>query len=394
MKECIMNGYNKIPGFIGLAIMLIATGCSINKSKPAGQQTGQPQQYNIMEVSPQPASVFTDYPATLQGKEVVEIRPRVEGYLEDLYVDEGARVKRGQQLFRISSPQYEQELRSAEAGINTAQADVKAAELTVAKTRPLVEQDIISKYDLESAVYTLQAKKAVLAQARATLANARANVGYTVVTSPADGIIGAIPYKKGSLVSGTSTNPLTTLSADKNIYAYFALDEKQLLAFSRTFKGATIQEKLQQLPPVQLLLADGTLYNEPGKIETASGILTTATGSASFRATFSNPETLLKSGGSAAVRISRTIDSALLIPQRATYELQDKRLVYVVGKDNKVISKAITTIATNDGQYFIVNDGLSAGDKIVLDGLTSLKDSMVIQPRPVNPKTSYSAAVK
>lgn len=394
MKDYMMIGYNKTQFYICLAIILIAAGCSSKKSNPAGQQGGQPQEYNVMEVSPQPASIFTDYPATLQGKEVVEIRPRVEGYLEELYVDEGASVKQGQRLFRVSSPQYEQELRSAEAGINTAQADIKAAELTVAKTKPLVEQDIISKYDLESAEYTLQAKKAALAQARATLANARANVGYTIVTSPADGIIGAIPYKKGSLVSGTSTSPLTTLSADQNVYAYFALDEKQLLTFNRTFKGNTIQDKLKQLPAVQLILADGTLYNESGKIETASGILTTTTGSASFRATFTNPEALLKSGGSAALRIARNIDSALLIPQSATYELQDKRLIYVLDNNNKVHSKAVTTTPTNDGQYFIVNDGLSAGDKIVLDGLTSLKDSMAIQPRQVNPKTIYSAVVK
>ena len=388
-----MNGYNMVASAC-LALLLVVSSCGNHPKQAAGQRDNQPQQYNVMAVTPQAAGVYTDYPATLQGKEVVEIRPRVEGYLEELYVDEGARVKRGQRLFRVSSPQYEQELRSAEAGINTAQADVKAAELTVAKTRPLVEQDIISKYDLESATYTLQAKKAALVQARATLTNAQANVGYTIVTSPADGIIGSIPYKKGSLVSGSSASPLTTLSADKDVYAYFALDEKQLLTFSRTFKGSTMQEKLRRLPPVQLVLADGTLYDQSGTIETASGILTTTTGSASFRATFANPEALLKSGGSAAVRVSRNVDSALLIPQSATYELQDKRLIYVVGKDNKVLSRAISTAPTNDGQYFIVSEGLSAGEQIVLDGLTSLKDSMVIQPRTVNPKSIYSAVVK
>ncbi|GAA0561973.1 efflux RND transporter periplasmic adaptor subunit [Chitinophaga japonensis] len=354
----------------------------------------EPQQYSVLQITAQPVSVHTDYPATLQGEEVVEIRPKIEGYLEEQYVDEGARVKRGQKLFRISNPQYEQELRSAEAGVNTAQADIKSAELTVNKTKPLVEKEIISKYELDAAEYTLQSKKAALAQAQATLANARANLGYTIITSPSNGIIGTIPYKKGSLVSSTSTDPLTTLSADKGIYAYFAFNEKQLLEFNRTFKGATVQDKLRNLPAVQLVLADGTLYNQTGKVETASGLLTTETGSSNFRATFPNPDALLKSGGSAIVRIPRSINDALLIPQSATYELQDKRLVYTVGNDNKVLSKAIITTPTDDGKFFIVTDGLANGDKIVLDGLTSLKDSMAIKPAMANPQTIYSALVK
>lgn len=394
-----MNGHSASI-FTCMAVAMVIAGSSC-KNKQAGQQPPAgmpgkqpPQQYSVLQLTTQPVSVHKDYPATLQGEEVVEIRPRIEGYLEEQYVDEGARVKRGQKLFRVSSPQYEQELRSAEAGINTAQADVKSAELTVNKTRPLVEKDIISKYELEAAEYTLQTKKAALAQAQATLANARANFGYTIITSPSNGIIGTIPYKKGSLVSGTSTSPLTTLSADKGVYAYFALDEKQLLDFNRTFEGATTQDKLKHLPAVQLLLADGSLYNHTGKVETASGLLTTETGSTSFRATFPNPDGMLKSGGSANVRIPRVIKDALLIPQSATYELQDKRLVYVVGNDNKVLSKAITTSPTNEGKFFIVTDGLANGDKIVLNGLTNLKDSMTIAPAMANPQTIYSALVK
>jgi membrane fusion protein (multidrug efflux system) len=394
-----MNGHSaSIFTCMALAIVIAGSSC---KNKQAAQQppmgmadSKEPQQYSVLQITAQPVSVHTDYPATLQGEEVVEIRPKIEGYLEEQYVDEGTRVKRGQKLFRISNPQYEQELRSAEAGVNTAQADIKSAELTVNKTKPLVEKEIISKYELEAAEYTLQSKKAALVQAQATLANARVNLGYTIITSPSNGIIGTIPYKKGSLVSGTSTNPLTTLSADKGIYAYFALNEKQLLEFNRTFKGATIQDKLRNLPAVQLVLADGTLYNQTGKVETASGLLTTETGSSNFRATFPNPDGLLKSGGSASVRIPRSINDALLIPQSATYELQDKRLVYTVGNDNKVLSKAITTTPTDDGKFFIVTDGLVNGDKIVLNGLTSLKDSMAIKPAMANPQTIYSALVK
>lgn len=378
--------YNKTLNLVQTVFVLfIVTSCG-NKKQAQQQPDNKPQQHSVLEINPQQVSIYTDYPATLQAEEVIEIRPRVEGYLEELYVDEGATVKRGQKLFRISSPQYEQELRSAEAGIGTAKAEVDAAEMTVRKTRPLVEKGIISEFELESAEYTLKAKQAALAQAKATLANARANAAFSLITSPANGIIGTIPYKKGSLVSSTSTSALTTLAADKDVYAYFSMNEKQLLDFNRAFKGNSIQQKLRSLPAVQLVLADGSLYNQFGKIETASGLITTQTGSVNFRATFPNREILLQSGGSASVRLPRYLEEALLLPQSATYELQDKRMVYVVGNDNKVISKAITTLSTNDGKYFVVSSGLASGEKIVLNGLPSLKDSVTIQPVEVDPK--------
>ncbi|MBE7169036.1 MAG: efflux RND transporter periplasmic adaptor subunit [Williamsia sp.] len=370
--------------------LLVALGSCKNKAaQPAANS--QPQQYKVLQVQPQSTSVYTDYPATLQGQEVVEIRPKIEGYLEQQFVDEGARVKKGQLLFRISSPEYEQALRSAAAGISTAQADVDAAQMAVNKTKPLTDKGIISKYELQTAQFTLQSKQAALTQAGATLANARANVGYLSITSPSDGIIGTIPFKRGSLVSGTSAEPLTTLSSDKAVYAYFALNEKQVLEFNRNFKGVSTQEKLKNLPPVQLVLADGSVYSHEGRIQTESGLITTETGSASIRAAFPNPEALLKSGGSASVRIRRQIDTALVIPQSATSELQDKRLVRLVGNDNRVQSKAITTTPTNDGNYFIVTAGLAAGDKVVLNGGTALKDSTAIQPIMANAQTVYSS---
>ncbi|WP_437921093.1 efflux RND transporter periplasmic adaptor subunit [Sphingobacterium sp. LRF_L2] len=379
-----MNTKNIFP-LIGLTSIFAIT-ISACSQQPAQSTTSEEQQHEVLQIEPQVVHIYTDYPATLQGEEVVEIRPRVEGYLEELYIDEGARVQKGQRLFRISSPQYEQELRSAQASIQTAQADVDAAEMTVRKTRPLVEKEIISAYELESAQYTLKAKKAALAQANATLANAQANLGYTIITSPADGIVGTIPYKKGSLVSSTSTSPLTTLSANKDMYVYFSLNEKQLLDFNRRFTGNTIQEKLKNLPAVQLILADGSMYEKTGIIQTASGLITTETGSSNFRAIFPNEGALLQSGGSATIRIPRQLDSALVVPQSATYELQDKRMIYTVGNDNRVLSRSITATSTNDGQYFIVESGLTKGEKVVLNGITGLKDSVLIVPHSVDPK--------
>ncbi|MFT3827038.1 MAG: efflux RND transporter periplasmic adaptor subunit [Chitinophagaceae bacterium] len=379
-----MRKYNYGAGsLLPVVALLLLSSCGnsgSNQSKQ-GQPAMGPKSYAVKTIAPEKVTLYTDYPATIEGEQEVEIRPKIDGYVEKIYVDEGATVTKGQVLFRIFSPQYQQELRTAEAGIKTAEADVSTAEMNVNKVRPLVEKDIISKYELESAEYTLQSKKAALAQAQATLANARANVGYTVITSPVNGVIGTLPNKVGSLVSSTSTNPLTTVASSGNMYAYFALNEKQLLDLSRNYKGSTLQQKLKQMPAVYLLLSDGSLYTEKGKVETASGFVTTETGSSNLRATFPNPLGILKSGNSSNVRIPRTIDSALVIPQSATYDLQGKRFVYVLSKDSTVKNTAITVSATPDGQSFVVESGLQQGDIVVTEGTSELKDGVKIAPK-------------
>lgn len=371
--------------------LLALLSCGANEeAQQAGAAQQQPKDYAVLTLSPRAATIHYEFPATIQGQQVIEIRPKVDGYIEAIYVAEGAAVKKGQLLFKISNPQYEQEVRTAQASIKSAVADVNAAEMDVAKVRPLVEKDIVSKYELQSAQYTLQGKQAALAQAQATLANARSNLGYTFIRSPQNGVIGSIPYKIGALVNSSTTSPLTTLSNIGNVYAYFSLNEKQLLSFSSTTPGATMQEKLNRLPPVILVLADGTEYPEKGKLETASGLITTETGTASFKATFPNPLGIVRSGASATVRVPRTTDSALVIPQGATYELQDKRFVYAVGADNKVSSIAITTTASDNGQFFIVQEGLKPGDKIAVEGVATLKDGAAIVPKPANADSLYA----
>ena len=229
-----------------------------------------------------------------------------------------------------------------------------------------------------------------MAQAKATLANAQTNLSYTILRSPQDGVIGSIPYKVGALVSSTNTEPLTTLSNIGNVYAYYSMNEKQLLRFFSSTPGASIQEKVSHLSEATLLLADGTIYPEKGKVETASGLITTETGTASFKAIFANPLGIIRSGASATVRIPTIIDSAIVIPQSATYELQDKTLIYVVGKDNKVASIAISTLPTDDGKYFIVTAGLKPGDTVVLEGLIGLKDDTQIIRRAVDSDSIYN----
>nr|WP_121273751.1 efflux RND transporter periplasmic adaptor subunit [Pedobacter schmidteae] len=375
--------------FLILPALLIMASCNSDQKKAVPPPT-QVQSYPVVALKAQSTSLETDYPATLEGIQNIDIRPKVDGFVEKIYVDEGATVKKGQLLFSINAPQYEQQVRTASAAISSAEADVNAAQLQVNKTKPLVEKDIISKYDLDAAQLTLQSRKATLAQAKAELVNARVNLGYTRITSPVDGVIGSIPFKTGSLVSSNSAQPLTTVSNISKIYAYFSLNEKQLLGFSRNYKGNTLEAKLKNIPAVSLVLADGSTYAENGKIESINGLINTATGSASLRATFSNPVSLLRSGASASVRIPQHLENIILIPQKSTIDLQGKKFVFVLDEKGLVKNTEIEVMEITKGNYYVVTKGLKTGDKIVLEGFQSLKDGAEIKPEEKNADSVYA----
>jgi membrane fusion protein (multidrug efflux system) len=373
--------------FYILSVSFFFFACGNDQKKAAAPGMGGPnvvKDYPVYAISPQSTTLFSEYPATIQGQQNVEIRPKIDGYIDRIYVDEGATVRQGQLLFQISAPQYEQEVRTASANIKIAQANVNAAQMDVNKVRPLVEKNILSKYELQSAQYTLQSRQAALAQANATYANARTNLGYTTVTSPVSGIVGSIPYKIGSLVSSNTAQPLTTVSNVGNIYAYFSINEKQALQFSQTTKGATPAERLASIPPVSLVLADGSLFPQQGRIEASGGQINTQTGAISVRATFPNPGNLIRSGSTGAVRIPRTVDSAILVPQKSTYEIQGKLFVYLVGDSNKVNSVEIKVMPNSGGSYYVVQEGLRTGDRIVVEGVATLREGVAIKPRVLN----------
>jgi membrane fusion protein (multidrug efflux system) len=351
------------------------------KESPGAANTAK--DYPVLTIVPTTSTLSTQYPATIEGQQNIEIRPKIDGYIEKIFVDEGAQVKKGQKLFQILAPQYEQEVRTAEANIKIAEANVKTAEMEVNKVKPLVKKKIISAYELESAEFNLQSKKAVLAQARATLANASVNLSYTIIESPANGVIGTIPYRIGSLVSSNTPQPLTTVSNIENIYAYFSINEKQALEASRSLRGKTSAERIASLPPVKLILSNGMEYTHSGRIETASGLINTSTGSLRIRATFPNPDNIIRSGSSGMVLIPATIDSAILIPQKSTYEIQGKKFVYKVSDTNTVHSTEIKIMDNTGGQYYVVQDGLKAGDKIVLEGVAGLREGMPIVPTEI-----------
>jgi membrane fusion protein (multidrug efflux system) len=372
-------------------VLLFISSCGTDEPKNSGPAIAV-QDYPVLIIAPRTTTLNTEYPATIEGQQDIEIRPKIDGFIESIHVDEGATVRKGQLLFRISAPQYEQEVRTAQANIKIAEADVNAAQMEVNKVRPLVEKDIISKFELQSTQFNLQARQAALSQARATLVNARTNLGYTYIASPVNGVMGTIPFKIGSLVSSNTTEPLTTVSNIGSIYAYFSINEKQMLEFTKNTKGATPQARMATIPPVDLILANGVKYPEKGRIEATSGSVNTQTGSLRVRATFPNPGSLIRSGSSGNVRIPSTMDSALLVPQKSTYEIQGKKFVYLVQKDQTVKSAEIKILDLDDGRFYVAQEGLKPGDKIVLEGVASLREEAPIKPREVSPDSVYRAS--
>lgn len=375
------------------ALFWIASCGSSSQQGPAGGQ--QAQSYPVLELQPRSIELTNSYPATLEGVQTVEIRPRVQGYIVAMPVDEGDIVEEGQTLFKLNSEQFEQEVRSGKADVEAAKAAVSTAEDEVQRYEQLVEKDIVSDYQLQSARNTLQSRKAALAQAEAVLENARVNLEYTTIKSPTDGVIGSIPYRIGSLVSSTIGQPMTVISDISSVYAYFSMSERELLEIAQNVAveggNRTLQQRISEMPAVHLRLADNTMYSQQGALKLASGLISTQTGSATMRAVFPNPQEILRSGGSANVLIPYQQDDAIVIPKSATYEIQNKRFAYAVTDSNRIESTEITTRPLSTKQLFIVEEGLAAGDKIVTAGMNSMQDGMTITPQPVDNDSLYHA---
>jgi membrane fusion protein (multidrug efflux system) len=258
----------KVRNFGFIMIILLAASCS---SRQNGKQPGgavQVKEYPVIVVNNQSTRLYKDYPTKLEGQQTVEIRSKITGYIEHIYVDEGAFVKKGQVLFRLNANDIQATVRSAEASVKVAEADVNSAKINLEKTKPLVEKKIISQFELESVESVLKAKEAQLSQAKANLENAKANLQYTLITSPAEGTIGNFPYRVGSLVSSSTAEPLTTVSNTAKMYAYFSINEKEFLALTKGLEGKSLQEKFSKLPEVSLVLADDSVYEQGGRIVT------------------------------------------------------------------------------------------------------------------------------
>jgi membrane fusion protein (multidrug efflux system) len=352
--------------------MLAAVSCG---RKQTGANSVQPPVYPTVAVTTGHAELTAIYPATLRGREDIEIRPRIDGFIEDILIDEGSAVKQGQVLFKINSPQAEQAVTTAQAAVTSAEAQLATARLNVDRMTPLAEKGIISSVQLESYRNAFSVAQAAHAQAAAQLKNATATLSWTSVTSPVDGHVGAVLYRRGSLVNSQHT--LTTVANTASVYACFSFNEKALAGFLAGLEGETQTEKLKHAPEITLTLADGTVYPHRGRIETVTGTVNIATGSAGFRAEFPNREGLLRSGASGKVSIPAYYSDVILIPRKATFAQQDKVFVYAV-EDGAAQQRLIAVTPTPDGQTYIVTDGLTVGERIVTDGVATLSSGTKI----------------
>jgi len=354
----------KIAMFAAIAATLVA--CSGGGGRP----TFGDNEFPVTTINTSSADLQTTYPATIKGVQDVEIRPKTSGFLTQINVKEGQTVSAGQTLFVIDNETFQAQVRQAQAAVNTAQQQVNTAQLTYENTKQLHENKVVGDYELQTSQNTFESAKAQLAQAKASLAAAKEALSFCYVKSPASGVVGTLPYKKGALVSGS--NVLTSVANISSMDIYFSVTEKEAMVLS--------QRGLASLPPVKLKLADGSIYAHEGKVARMSGIVDQATGSVQLVATFSNPERLLKSGGTGTIIIPRLANSAIIIPQAAVSEVQNKKFVYTLGEGNKVKYTEIKVDPQDDGNNYIVTEGLKAGDKYVTNGITKLNDGMEIVP--------------
>lgn len=359
------------------AIAAIATLTSCGGSKKGGLPNFGDDEFAVATIGTSSAALQTTYPATIKGIQDVEVRPKVSGFITKVFVHEGQTVSAGQALFSIDSETYQAAVRQCQAAVNTAKAQMNTAKLTYQNNKKLYDSKIIGEYELSTAANGYATAKAQVAQAEAALASAREQLAWCTVTSPSAGVVGSLPFKVGALVSA-SGQALTTVSNISTMEVFFSLSETQLLGMSKT--SGSVQAAIASFPAVKLQLADGTIYNHPGKVVKVSGVIDSSTGSVSLIAHFANPEKLLKSGGAGSIVVPNDNNNAIVIPQEACSQVQDKVFVYVVTKDNKVKYSEIKVNPQDDGKNYIVTSGLHVGDRIVLKGITKLTDGQQIKP--------------
>ena len=344
------------------------------------QQQVQAPEIATITVTTANSELQRSYPVIIKGKADIDIRPQVTGFITQVHVDEGQKVRKGQVLFTLDQVQYQAAVDQANAAVIVAETAVATAQLTANNKKSLFEKNIISEYEYKLAENSLAQAEAQLAQAKATLVNAQKNMSYTVVTAPSNGVVGTIPNRVGALASPSMAQPLTTVSDNNQVYAYFSLNEKEILGMTNN-GSQSLDEAIKSMPAVKLRLADGSIYGVEGKVATVSGVIDNTTGSASVRALFDNPAGMLRSGSTGSILIPYVESDAIIIPQKATFEIQDRKYVYIVDETNKTVSTVITVFEINDGKEYIVTSGLKAGDRLVVEGVgTSVKDGMAITP--------------
>jgi len=371
---------------LGLIILFIYS-CS---SSPAAPPPPPPPTLPVATIAAGTDTTYQEYPASVEGTVNVEVRPQVSGTLDRVFVDEGAYVTTGQPIFKINEQPYRAALNNTVASLHAAESAAANAQLEVDKLTPLVQNKVVSEYQLKTAKAALDVAKANIEQAKANVSTAQINLGYTLIKAPVNGYIGRLERKQGSLVGPTDAQALTQLSDVHDVHVYFSLSEKDFVNFKEQYPGQTLKDKLKQLPSVSLLLADNSVYAKQGKVDMIDGQFDKTTGAITLRANFENPQGLLRSGNTGKVRLSLQHKDALIVPESATVDMQDKVFVFTVGDSSKVKKQAITIIGKT-GTNYLVKDGVKVGDQIVLSGIDHLQEGMVIHPEKAADKAAVVA---
>jgi len=356
-----------LPALLGICILLSSCG-EDEKSGQAAAGAQQMPQLPVITVPTKTVTAYTSYPTSIEGIVNSEVRAKISGYITDVLVDEGQEVKKGQTLFKLETQSLNQDADAAKASVNAAQVEVD-------KLKPLVEKDIISNVQLETA-------KAQLQQAKSSYNSINANINYANIKSPVDGYVGSIRLRKGNLISPSDQMPLTTVSDISKVYAYFSMNEKDYFDFIRDVEGKTIKEKIKNIPEVTLILANNDEYEQKGKIETINSQVNANTGSIQFRAIFDNPAQVLTNGNSGTIKIPKTYKDAVVVPKASTFERQGSTFAYLLGQDSTAVAEQFKSKGEVDNLY-VIESGLEEGDRIVAKGLAKLRGETKIKPKEV-----------
>lgn len=367
--------YNKIVTLLALSAFLVLLSCGHKQENSATAQQAPPATFPVTQIQLKTVTGYQEYPTSIEGIVNSDIRAKTSGYIQNVLVDEGQKVHKGQVLFQLETQSLSQDAGAANARVNLAQVEVN-------KLIPLVEKNIISAVQLETA-------KANLAQAKANYSSISASIGYGAITSQVDGHVGAINFREGALISPNDPMPLTTVIDVSEVYAFFSLNESQYLDFLQNADGVTLKQKLSNFSAIDLILANGSTYPEKGKIETSTGQVNINTGTVSLRAVFKNPNQLITNGNSGEIQIPTVYENAIVVPQQATYEQQGNIMLFKLGIDNKVTSSIIKVKATVANLY-VVESGVDENDTIIVAGVGQLRNGMAITPQ----ETSFKDAIK
>jgi len=358
---------NRLYTLLTLSLVLVVLSCgNSEENKPVAE--APPAPFPVTQIQNKTVTGYTDYPATIEGVVNSDVRAKTSGYIEKVYVDEGEKVRKGQALFKLETQSLSQDAGAAKARVNVAQVEVN-------KLIPLVEKNIISPVQLETA-------KANLAQAKANYSGVTANIGYATIKSPIDGYVGSINFREGALISPNDVTPLTTVSEIDQVYAFFSFNEAQYINHLQRSEGKTKEERIKNSPDLSLILANGKEYSEKGRIQTSTGQINQNTGTIKIRAAFDNPNEILTNGNSGKIRFPIEYKDAIVVPQTATFEQQGNVMIFKLGKDNKIETTIIKIKGSVDNLY-VVESGIDTNDKIVVSGVGKLRNGMKISPQDI-----------